>query len=107
MSDTTDAILADRAKVYGDYATNSALVQSLKDVMRDAPGWQRLLPYQRESLEMIALKIGRALNGNANIEDHWADIAGYARLSSIFLRLIHYAFPLAALPSFLRTYSFS
>ena len=82
MSDTTDAILADRAKVYGDYATNSALVQSLKDVMRDAPGWQRLLPYQRESLEMIALKIGRALNGNANIEDHWADIAGYARLSA-------------------------
>lgn len=33
-------------------------------------------------LEMIAHKVGRILAGNPHFEDHWADIAGYARLSA-------------------------
>jgi hypothetical protein len=35
---------------------------------------------QRESLDMIAHKIARILNGNPNVHDHWHDIAGYATL---------------------------
>jgi hypothetical protein len=36
--------------------------------------------YQRESLEMIAHKISRIVNGDANYMDSWVDIAGYAQL---------------------------
>ncbi len=31
---------------------------------------------------MIAHKIGRIVSGNPNVQDHWDDIAGYAKLAS-------------------------
>jgi hypothetical protein len=34
----------------------------------------------RETFEMIAHKIGRALAGDFNFADHYTDIQGYARL---------------------------
>jgi hypothetical protein len=42
-----------------------------------------LLPHQRESLDMIQHKISRILNGDPNIVDSWADIAGYAHIVAI------------------------
>lgn len=82
MVDKTDALLIERGKVYGDYTTHAEITQALKDVMRGTAGWEKLLPHQKETLEMNAHKIGRILNGDPNIEDHWADIAGYGRLSA-------------------------
>lgn len=41
---------------------------------------------QRESLELIATKMGRITSGNPNIQDHWDDISGYAELISKRLR---------------------
>jgi len=48
--------------------------------MRATPGWERLDPIHKESLEMNAHKIARILNGDPNYADSWHDIAGYATL---------------------------
>lgn len=77
-----DALLAERGRTHGDYAEHAYITQRLKDVMHGAAGWQRLSDIQRETLEMHAHKIGRALAGDPNFADHWDDIAGYARLVS-------------------------
>ena len=81
-SDKTQQLLEQRGAMYGDYTAHAEITQALKDVMRAQPGWNRLNANQKETLEMNAHKIGRILNGDPNIEDHWADIAGYARLSA-------------------------
>jgi len=78
---STEALLAERGKTHGDYAVHAYITQELKRVMAEA-GNDLLTPVQRESLDMIAHKIGRILTGNPNHQDHWDDIAGYARLAS-------------------------
>jgi hypothetical protein len=40
----------------------------------------RLEYHQRESLDMIACKASRILNGDPNHLDSWVDIAGYATI---------------------------
>lgn len=72
--------LEERGSRYGRFDTHADITQELKDVMRKNPGWAGLSPAQRESLEMIAHKIGRILNGDPNYADSWHDIAGYASL---------------------------
>ena len=73
-------ILDERAKTHGSYFSGSTMTQSLKDAMRHGKNWKELDDPQRESLEMIASKIGRILSGNPHEVDHWRDIAGYATL---------------------------
>lgn len=75
-----DAIVAERGKSYGDYRTQALIAQTLKDMFRDCPGWQNLEHIQRESLDMIACKASRILNGNPDHLDSWVDIAGYATI---------------------------
>lgn len=72
--------LSQRGNDYGSYKSLSQTVQSLKFVMRSSENWQKLSSEQKESLEMIATKIGRVLTGNPDLEDNWHDIAGYAQL---------------------------
>ena len=48
--------------------------------MRRGVNWKSLDDMQRETLEMVATKIGRILSGNPHEVDHWKDIAGYAQL---------------------------
>ena len=77
------AILAERGKTHGEYSEHARITQNIKGIMLDTGGvsnWQRLNAIQRESLEMIAHKIGRILAGDPNVRDHWVDIAGYAQL---------------------------
>jgi hypothetical protein len=50
--------------------------------MRSAPGWNGLSDVQKESVEMIALKLSLILSGQAGFADHYLDIQGYARLAS-------------------------
>ena len=78
-----EAITAERGEQYGDFADQAHIAQDLKDYMRLMPGWQNLLPHQRESLDMIQHKISRILNGDPNVVDSWADIAGYAHIVAI------------------------
>ena len=82
MSNTIDALLAERATTHGDYAAHAAVTQQSKELARQMPGWQRLSDMQRETIDMTAHKMGRILAGDPNLPDHWDDIAGYNRLVS-------------------------
>jgi len=73
-------ILADREKGYGKFEDLAEITQALKAAFRAWPGWAKLRQDQREALDMIAVKLGRILNGNPNYPDSWVDIAGYAML---------------------------
>jgi len=79
MTDVTQT-LTDREKDYGKFTDLSAISQALKDAYRVWPNWGKLKQDQREALDMIAVKIGRIMNGNPNYPDSWVDIAGYAML---------------------------
>jgi len=80
MTDKTTEILEARGKRYGDFAGHAQITQDLKELMKGVIGWTKLNNAMRESLEMIAHKIGRILNGDPFYDDSWADIAGYAEL---------------------------
>lgn len=74
------ATLKQRGKRYGDFDEHARITQNIKDAMKDSPNWQQLPPAMKESLEMIAHKMGRILNGDPTYADSWHDIAGYAQL---------------------------
>lgn len=79
---STIALLHARNATHGDFAQNAAISQAFKALMYTTPGWKNLSPVQRESLEMISLKLSRILSGKASVSDHWDDIAGYAKLAA-------------------------
>lgn len=69
-----------REKSYGEFRINAAVSQQLKTVMRSAPQWANLEPFQREALEQIASKLGRLLSADHRHRDTWHDLAGYSTL---------------------------
>lgn len=73
-------ILQDRGEQYGSFYENGTVSQELKEIMRSTDNWAKLLPDQREALEMISHKAARILNGDPDHLDSWSDIAGYAQL---------------------------
>ena len=77
-----NATLDERAKNYGLFKDGAALMQSLKRAMaaHAAKHDKTFADDQWEALEMIVHKIGRIVNGNPDVTDHWVDIAGYATL---------------------------
>ena len=77
-----NAILAERGKTHGKFVTHAKISQDLKIIIHNSnyAAWELLSDDQKEALDMIAHKIARILNGNADYVDHWADIAGYATL---------------------------
>lgn len=79
MTDVNE-ILDARGSRYGDFADNAYTTQYLKEFFRTHDSWRQMKRYQKESLEMIAHKIARILNGDPNYDDSWNDIAGYATL---------------------------
>lgn len=79
MADINDT-LKERGNRYGDFTGHAVITQNLKRVMVDTSGWRKLTDDKKESLEMIAHKIGRILNGDPDYDDSWVDIAGYAQL---------------------------
>ena len=79
MTDVNE-VLADREKGYGKFEDLANISQALKGAFRAWPNWNVLLQDQREALDMIAVKLGRIMNGNPNYPDSWVDIAGYAML---------------------------
>ena len=72
--------LTERGERYGDFAEHARIAQGLKDIMWNEAGWSRLTPAMRQSLEVIADKIARILNGDPTYADNWHDIQGYAQL---------------------------
>lgn len=72
--------LKERGNHYGSFDEHARITQNLKAAMKDSPNWDSLNPSMKESLEMIAHKMGRILNGDPTYVDSWHDITGYATL---------------------------
>lgn len=73
-------ILDERGSRYGDFSSNATTTQLIKQAINLGDTTNKLSFYQREALEMIAHKISRIVNGDANYMDSWVDIVGYAQL---------------------------
>jgi hypothetical protein len=77
-----DAVLAERGARYGKFNGHAEVSQRLKKVIwnelykRD----KQLADDQQEALEMVCHKIARIVNGDADYDDSWRDLAGYAQL---------------------------
>jgi len=79
MTDTQE-LLDQRKTTHGSFTDQAPIVESIISVMRNSPNWRALPDTHRVSIYLIALKLGRIGTGNYNEPDHWADIAGYAKL---------------------------
>lgn len=80
MTDSTIAVLTARHKTHGSFSENARYSQDIKRLFHAAPVWNGLHDVHKEALHMIALKLSRILSGQADFDDHWTDIEGYARL---------------------------
>jgi transposase-like protein len=80
--DEVDATLDARAVEYGKFIEGAEVMQMLKRVVQAAlNNRDKVLAHdQAEAMDMIIHKIGRIVNGNPDVVDHWLDIAGYAKL---------------------------
>ena len=79
---SVDKTLNARAEMYGKFKDGAALMQSIKRELsaHAAKHNKTFADDQWEALEMIVHKIGRIVNGDPDVTDHWVDIAGYATL---------------------------
>lgn len=75
-------VLNDRGERYGVFMGHAHVTQDLKRAIRDhlIARDKHLEIDQQEALDMICHKIGRIINGDADYDDSWVDIAGYAQL---------------------------
>jgi len=83
MTETTislDETLGKRFNKYGLFTEHARVTQNIKRAMIDSENWRNISDDKREALEMIAHKIGRILNGDAEYKDSWHDICGYSTL---------------------------
>ena len=77
---TVERVLVERGNDYGDYASKALFIQGVKYLMRTSPSWEAMDADMRESMEMIAHKMGRVVYGDPTHKDNFLDIAGYAKL---------------------------
>ena len=86
-TDEITTILKERGARYGDFPGHALITQNIKAAMVASPNWAALPAPLKESLEMVAHKIGRILNGDPFHEDSWVDIQGYTRLGLEFVEM--------------------
>ncbi len=80
-STNVQTVLQERNSTHGDWVEQATHSQRLKETLQVLGfNWSHLQPWQKESLEMIMVKISRIMNGDCNHVDSWQDIAGYAML---------------------------
>jgi hypothetical protein len=84
MKDVTET-LDTRGNRYGEYRNVSTTAQQLKENLRDGASWGIMEPYMQESLDLIANKLARIVNGDPFYDDSWHDVGGYATLVEIEL----------------------
>jgi len=74
--------LTERGKRYGVFTGHADVTQDLKSIISNHLNarYKVLANDQQEALDMICHKIGRIVNGDADYDDSWIDIAGYAQL---------------------------
>ena len=73
-----ESLLNDRTRTHGHFVEQFRLSQELKEILRQY-NWNKLSDVQKEALEMIVMKISRIVTGDPTHDDHWTDIAGYAK----------------------------
>lgn len=76
----TSELLNEREASHGRFEETAQTAQAIKSDLRCGGNWCDMTHAQREGLDMIANKLARIANGDADFLDHWADIAGYATL---------------------------
>ena len=84
MKDVTET-LGLRENRYGEFKNVSETSQWLKDIMRGGASWKGMEPFMQESLDLIANKLARIVNGDPFYDDSWHDVGGYAKLVEIEL----------------------
>ena len=77
--------LGQREGRYGEYVKVAATAQQLKETLRSGASWGIMEPYMQESLDLIANKLARIVNGDPFYDDSWHDVGGYAKLVEIEL----------------------
>ena len=82
MKDVTET-LGLRENRYGEFKNVSETSQWLEDIMRGGASWKGMEPFMQESLDLIANKLARIVNGDPFYDDSWHDIGGYAKLVEI------------------------
>lgn len=78
--DEVDDTLQSREDSHGPYREQAQFSQLLKSIMHSHKNWKDIPAEQRESLDMITVKVSRLMNGNSSEPDTWLDISGYAML---------------------------
>ncbi len=83
-----NSTLEQRGRRYGDFVGHATVTMRLKRVVGDelAARGKTLADDQQEALDMVFHKIGRIINGDADYDDSWHDIARYAQLVAERLR---------------------
>jgi hypothetical protein len=81
---STSALSTERGNSYGDFDVMAELSQKLKMEIEEHDRKSSILMTvsQKEAMELILLKIARIAVGDAQHEDSWRDIAGYANLAA-------------------------
>ena len=77
--------LGQREERYGEYVHVAATAQEIKKILRTGNSWSTMEPYMQESLDLIANKLARIVNGDPFYDDSWHDVSGYAKLVEIEL----------------------
>lgn len=77
-----DNILGERHSRYGEFEITADVAQRIKKAMRAPFPWADMPNDMKQSLEDIAGKIARIVNGDPTYIDSWLDIQGYAKLVS-------------------------
>ena len=85
MTQNIETTLDNRARTYGEYEDHARITQNIKAAMADSRNWDYLSPHLKETLEMLAHKIGRILNGDPNYIDSVRDCVGYLKLSQTIM----------------------
>lgn len=81
-----DETLEERGKRYGSYIEHAVVSQGIKELLYNALKYNKNVDLDtldddiKETLEMIAHKLGRIVNGDPYYADSYIDIAGYAKL---------------------------
>lgn len=77
---TVENILSERENQYGNYSEVAKITQGIKEQLLAGRSYEKLSDEQKLSLDMIANKMARAVNGDVNLIDNYLDICGYSQL---------------------------
>lgn len=75
-----DPLLAERETTHGAFETQSQLAQSIKRLFARSPNWTKMEDWEREAMEMKAVKLARHLCGDHKNPEHLVDDIGYSKL---------------------------